>query len=69
MVIFGYEHEWGMMLPDDDDVWRVMITSDVKNNVIVWKGYDKEIAQYTLDNVVIWDIQELISNQKKLFQM
>lgn len=69
MVIFGYEHEWGMMLPDDDDVWRVMITSDFKNNVIVWKGYDKEIAQYTLDNVVIWDIQELISNQKKLFQI
>ncbi len=46
MVIFGYEHEWGVMLPDDDDAWSVMITSDFKNNVIVWKGYDKEIAQY-----------------------
>ena len=69
MIIFGYEHEWGMALPQDDDVWRLIITSDFKNNVIVWRGFDKEVVQCTVDNEVIWKIKELISQQDKLFKI
>ena len=35
MIIFGYEHERGMTPSYDDDVWRILITTDFNNNVIV----------------------------------
>ncbi len=66
MVLFGYEHGWGSVYPADDEVHRVMIFSDKKNNVLVWRGHDSNMMQHTLDQEQIWKIEDWLEEQKEL---
>lgn len=64
MIIFGYEIEGGDRLPAEDEVWRILITNDYKNNVIVWRG--DRIESFKLSRDKIFDIEELIAFDKDL---
>ncbi|MBR3256068.1 hypothetical protein IKG10_00110 [Candidatus Saccharibacteria bacterium] len=66
MFLFGYEHESGMVCPTDDEVRRVMIFREGKNNVLVWRGYDGSLTQYTIDKEALWEIEGLLEEQSEL---
>ena len=66
MIVFGYEKGRGFG-PLGDNPWRVIITPDEKNNILVWRGYDCKIEKYSIDRPVIRTIEETISNRKDLW--
>ena len=55
-----------MVCPTDDEVRRVMIFREGKNNVLVWRGYDGSLTQYTIDREVLWEIEGLLEEQSEL---
>lgn len=66
MIVFGYEMDRGMG-PLGARPWRLIITSDDKNNVLAWRGYNTNVEIYSADRSVIRDIEETISSQEKLW--
>lgn len=68
MDLFQYRYGYAAVLPRDDELVRILITSDHKNNVTVWYGYDFKAAQYTLSRDAISKIRSLISKQDRLFE-
>lgn len=66
MFLFGYYHTWGSVYPTDDEVRRVMIFREGKSNVLVWRGYDGKLTQYTIDKEDLWEIEGLLEEQSKL---
>ncbi len=66
MIVFGYEMDRGMG-PLGDCPWRLIITPDNKNNVLVWRGYDTKVEIHSINRSIIWDIEEAISSQEKLW--
>lgn len=66
MFLFGYEHEWGMAYPADDEVGRLMIFREEKNNVLVWRGYEGKLTQYAIDEKDLWEIEGLLEERGEL---
>ncbi len=66
MFLFGYSHTWGYAYPGDNEICRVMIFPGKNNNVLVWRGYDEKLTQYTVNKEVIWEIEGLIEQQMEL---
>lgn len=66
MFLFGYFHTWGSAYPADDEVRRVMIFREGKNNVLVWRGYDGSLTQYAIDKEALWEIEGLLEEQGEL---
>ena len=66
MFLFGYTQTSGSVMPADDDIRRVMVFPGKNNNVLVWRGYDENLSQYTIDREVIWEIGGLIEEQTEL---
>lgn len=67
MFLFGYEHALGYgPCPSDDEVFRLMIFPATSNNVMVWRGINKNLTIYTLDSDIIWEIEGLLEEQKEL---
>lgn len=66
MFLFGYYHTWGSAYPTDDEVRRVMIFREGKNNVLVWRGYDGKLTQYTIYKEDLWEIEGLLEERSEL---
>lgn len=66
MFLFGYFHTWGSAYPAGDEVQRVMIFREGKNNVLVWRGYDGSLTQYAIDREALWEIEGLLEEQNEL---
>lgn len=67
MDLFQYRHGSAMLSPRDDELVRILITDDEKNNVTAWYGYDLKAVQYTLSQDALRKIKDLICRQDKLF--
>ena len=66
MFLFGYIHDWGSVYPANDEIRRVMIFREGKNNVLVWRGYDGKLTQYTIDKEDLWEIEGLLEERSEL---
>ena len=66
MFLFGYFHTWGSAYPTNDEVRRVMIFCEGKNNVLVWRGYDGKLTQYTIEKEDLCEIEGLLEEQSEL---
>ena len=66
MFLFGYFHAWRSVYPTDDEVRRVMIFREGKNNVLVWRGYGGKLTQYAINEEDLWEIEGLLEERSEL---